>query len=242
MQFELPFRDEQTLVRELEACTGLGLQVTLTDNTSTVLSVKRAPCGKRAHIRVHHMFAAADARVIRALGEWIKKRRSAQAAAVLDAFIDGHRHLIRPKTKRGPSLRTRGRVYDLRELYDEVNAAEFGGSIRTPITWGRRPTSRRQRSIRFGSYSVQEDLIRIHPYLDQAMVPRYFIRFVVFHEMLHAHLGIEETETGRRRIHTPEFNRIEQTHPDYARVMAWEKKPGTIRALLREGARCTGTG
>jgi len=54
-------------------------------------------------------------------------------------------------------------------------------------------------------------------------VPRYFIEFVVYHEMLHADMGTEEHE-GRRSIHSREFRKRERLFEDYERAMAWERK------------------
>src|SRR5690606_9202221 len=110
---------------------------------------------------------------------------------------------------------------DLQQLYDEVNRTEFEGAVDCGITWGRLPTRRRRRSIRFGSYSPKEHLIRIHPYLDQAFVPAFFVRYIVFHEMLHAVMGIEELPSGRRAIHPPAFKRREEQYPDFARAVRW---------------------
>ena len=95
------------------------------------------------------------------------------------------------------------------------------------------PTQRRRRSIRFGSYTPVDELIRIHPYLDQAFVPEFFVRYIVFHEMLHAHMGIEETPNGRRRIHPPAFRRREEEYGDYDRAVAWMNDESNLRRLLR---------
>ena len=103
--------------------------------------------------------------------------------------------------------------------------------LRTTTRSGR-PCSSRRRSIRFGSYSAQENVIRIHPLLDQDFVPQYFIRYIVFHEMLHAFLGAHESSSGRRRVHTREFRRRERAYPDYARAVEWESKESNLRRLL----------
>ena len=94
-------------------------------------------------------------------------------------------------------------------------------------------TRRRRRSIRFGSYSPGPRLIRIHPLLDQDFVPRYFVRYIVFHEMLHAHLGLVESPSGRTLSHTHEFNQIERAYPDFHRAEAWQRNSANLRKLLR---------
>ena len=102
-----------------------------------------------------------------------------------------------------------------------------------PITWGKLPTIRRRRSIRLGSYSEEDELIRIHPYLDQPQVPEFFIKYIVFHEMLHAHLGVEVLASGRRNVHSREFNRKERAYHEYDRAVAWQETPKHLNRLLR---------
>jgi hypothetical protein len=241
-QLELGFVDsraaadrERTLERELEKLSGIRVKLLLTDNTRTVMSMTPSRTFKGKQVRLHHMFLDADNEVIRAVATWIRHPKNSKAGPVLDAFIRQNRHRMR-KRARGPLIvDTVGVCHDLQHLFDEVNTAHFGGTITAAITWGRAGFSARryQRSIRFGSYTVDSNLIRIHPALDQPFVPRYFVRFIVYHEMLHAHLGIEESETGRRKIHTRQFIAMERAYPEYERAVAWERSPGNLRKLLR---------
>ncbi len=110
-------------------------------------------------------------------------------------------------------------------------------SIDVPISWGR-DSGRNTRSIRFGGYYPGEALIRIHPRLDQSFVPKYVIRYIVYHEMLHAHIGIEQTEGGRRSIHPRTFKRMERTFPEYEKAVAWIEDSGNLRRILRRPRRC----
>src|SRR5690606_25166299 len=142
-----------------------------------------------------------------------------------------HRYMIR--SRREGRLVTEGLFHDLQRLYNEVNRLHFGNEVRARITWGRMPPSRRRRSIRFGSYTVEDNLIRIHPLLDQDFVPRYFVRYIVFHEMLHAHLGVKEASNGRRCVHTREFRERECAYPGYEEALAWQNNPANLRKLLR---------
>jgi predicted SprT family Zn-dependent metalloprotease len=232
MQLELPTRDESDLERELVTLTGAQVQLTITDNSRTVMSMAPDREFGGVRVRLHRMFLDAGPDVVRAVAAWVKRPKSRLPA--IDGYIRENRHRMRRKARRTGALRPAGAHFDLRRLFDEVNAAHFGGTVTAAITWGKRGNGarRRQRTIRFGSYTVQDNLVRLHPALDQAFVPEHFVRYIVFHEMLHAHLGIEESETGRRRIHTREFVRIERTYPDYAKARAWEAKSANIRKLL----------
>lgn len=233
-QFEFGFRDEDSLARELERLTGHHVAVTVTDNTSTMMSVRRDRANGTVRLRLHRMFLSAGAGVLRALGDWVKRPRSRQSGEVIDAFIRQHRHLIRSKTQKTREVVfTKGVHHDLQEYFDRLNRVYFQGSVKARITWGRMAPGRRRRSIRFGSYTAEDDLIRIHPLLDQDFVPTYFVRYIVFHEMLHAHLGVRKGPNGRRQIHSAEFRKLEQAYPDYDKAVVWQNTRANLKKLLR---------
>lgn len=217
---------------ELCAATGVAIQLRVTNNSSTMMSLRYNAAGTVAHVGLHHMFLDAPAEVRQALSAWILKPRAKAPGKQLEAFIAAQRHLIKRRPARRTLLRTQGEFFDLEALYREVNAEYFEGTVTAPITWGKMPAQRRRRSIRFGSFSPGENLIRIHPLLDQDFVPRFFVRYIVFHEMLHAHMGIEESPSGRRRIHPPEFRRREAAYPDFGRACRWMDDGRNLRRLL----------
>lgn len=221
------------LHRELTAATGVDIRLRITNNTSTMMSLRYESAGRRALVGLHHMFLEAPDEIRKALSAWIVKPSAKAPGKKLEAFIAEQRHLIASKPARSTVLRTQGQFFDLDALYREVNERSFNGEVTAPITWGKMPTLRRRRSIRFGSYSPGEHLIRIHPLLDQEFVPPFFVRYIVFHEMLHAHMGIEETATGRRKIHPPDFRRREAAYPDFDRALSWMEDEKNLRRLLR---------
>lgn len=233
MQLEFLWRDQSSFHAELEARLGAPIEITFTDNSSSIMSFKSARGDKPARLRIHRMFLAAEPTVVSALCTWLKRRCNGRSAEVLDGFIRQNGHLIRPRERRNPPRLTQGNVYDLDALYDTVNREHFNNAVDTDITWGRMPPSRRRWTIRLGSYTPEDNLIRVHPLLDQDFVPEYFVKYIVFHEMLHAHLDVEHSPSGRRRIHTAEFNRRERAYPDYARAVAWNDDPENMRRLLR---------
>lgn len=233
MQLEFVWRDENSLREDLERILGQPVRLKMTDNTSTVMTVKRAPAGMPVHLRLHHMFLGAGPQIIRALALWIRSARAKESAKLVDRFIRENRHQIRTPRKRPADLVTRGAVHDLASLYDSVNQECFGGAVDASITWGKMPPLKNRRSIRFGSYYPREHLVRIHPLLDQPFVPEYFVRYIVFHEMLHAALKIEEKAEGRRCYHNAEFRRREMEYREYERALRWQEDPRNLRRLLR---------
>jgi hypothetical protein len=82
-----------------------------------------------------------------------------------------------------------------------------------------------------GSFEPHARIVRIHPVLDQPDVPSFFVRYVLFHELLHAALDDFARVRGRRVIHGPEFRRREHAFADTGRARRWEREH--IDALIR---------
>jgi len=217
----------QTLQQKSESPVDL----TITNNRSTMMSVR--PSGGRLKVRLHRMFLDAPPRVREAVAAWARNPKAKAAGRVVDAFIRDQRHKLDLPASKPAHVQSRGNFHDLREIYADVNAAEFQNSVDAPITWGKFTARGRRRSIRLGSYSPDQHLIRVHPLLDQEFVPRWFVRYIVFHEMLHADLGIQRSPTGRRRIHHRGFVEREQAYPDYERALRWLDDPRNLARLLR---------
>ncbi len=217
---------QDSLERRIRAhMTNGRVQVTLTDNRYTMISVRRIPREKRYEVRLHHMFADADPVITRALAHYIAENDS-EASRVLGDFIDANSDHVRGRSRRTPAqvIFTAGEHYDLRQLYDELNARYFENKIDASITWGARTGRvRRRNSIKMGSYSVEDRLIRIHRSLDRAFVPRFFVAWIVFHEMLHQVHDIR-VKNGRREFHSKEFLADEAQFADYEEARAWERR------------------
>jgi len=192
-----------------------------------MISVRRGP--GRYQLRLHRMFLIAGTATLSALGRYITDN-DRQASAELGEFIDAHQAQF-PSRPRPPlrmqSITSQGKHYNLQEMFDRLNCRYFSGTIDARITWGRLPRCsrrpRRHRSLKLGSYSVEDRLIRIHPTLDQPYVPSFFVEWIVYHEMLHQKHPIPVIG-GRRRYHTPAFMAEERLFDDYERARQWERR------------------
>jgi hypothetical protein len=146
---------------------GKMLELRLTNNHYSMISVRRKPDGYR--LRLHRMFVAAEPRVMRALARYVV-HNDRRASTLLGEYIEDNQHIIRQQTRRPRkfTLRTAGRHHDLQAIYDRLNAERFGGELDARITWGPVATRRRRRrSIKMGSFAVEDRIIRIHPSLDR---------------------------------------------------------------------------
>ncbi|MBN1570076.1 MAG: M48 family metallopeptidase [Acidobacteria bacterium] len=117
-----------------------------------------------------------------------------------------------------------GKHHSLREIFLELNHQYFNDQVEIRrIGWGFRKSWRR-----LGHYDPAHHTITLSPALDEAGVPRFVVRYVVYHEMLHA--VFESTSSERfKRHHTSEFHRAEKAYPDFA----------VARDFIRDyGSRC----
>ena len=217
---------QDSLERRIRAHTKAGrVQVTLTDNRYTMISVRRVSKERRFEVRLHHMFVDADPVITRALARYIADN-DAEASRILGDFIDDNSGHVRGRARKTPTtvIFTAGEFHDLRTIFDELNCLYFDNKIEAAITWGQRTgRPRRRNSIKMGSYSVEDRLIRIHRSLDRAFVPRFFVAWIVFHEMLHQIHDIR-VKNGRREFHSKEFLADEAQFAQYDEAKDWERR------------------
>jgi hypothetical protein len=210
-----------TLANLLSRELGVPVRLSVTDNRSTMVSFRRAPSTLR--LRLHHMFLDAPAPVVRAVADYAG-RGHRRAGRLLDDFVRREQPRIRQhRDARDEVLSARGRTYDLREIFEALNEVHFQGSVRATIGWGRSPSRRCRKSIRLGVYDHQTREIRLHPALDQPAVPRFFVEFIVFHEMLHQ-VFPSSHGPGRRTHHPRAFRDREKAFPRYAAALQWERE------------------
>jgi hypothetical protein len=118
-----------------------------------------------------------------------------------------------------------GKHFDLQQIFDRLNERHFRGRLRGyEVKWGRRRKHRAKEYFIFGTIQEEDRVIRINPLLDQPFVPLWFLRYILYHEMLHSVVPDEATSGGRRRVHTAEFNRREREFPSYRRARRWEEE------------------
>jgi hypothetical protein len=90
--------------------------------------------------------------------------------------------------------------HHLDSLAVEIHETYFAKYPRLRVKWGHQITRKRRRSIRLGSYNHDTAEIRIHPLLNSAQIPAFFIQSVIHHEYLHHVLGPHHN----RRFHAHE--------------------------------------
>jgi hypothetical protein len=171
--------------------------------------------------------------VVDALVQYVTRADRAASQRVSDYIEAQNGRLARRKARSIP-LNPKGKCHDLLAIHRELNERYFDGACNVLVTWGTRSRpaagAQRRKSIKLGSYSDLDRLVRIHPVLDRSWVPRYFVAFVLYHEMLHHALPARRLG-GRRDLHSPEFRERERLFRAHDRALTWEKR--NIARLLR---------
>jgi len=141
-------------------------------------------------------------------------RRHTLDPSVLDASHDTRR-------KRGYKLTTsaRGKVYDLAELFKELNAGYFAGKLEQPLlSWSQRRTRRV-----LGHHDQVHRAIIISSTLDNPRIPRFVVAYVLYHEMLHVKHPVRVV-SGRSIYHGREFREEERRFERFDEALKWLEK------------------
>ena len=211
--------DEQYLNRFLENETKKNISLVITDNSTSMLSIRKK--GNSFMMRLHRIFLSAGKEVLNEMVEFIKDSKI--KTPYIRSFINQNKHILKIKPLRKVNMRTQGRYYNLLDIYNSLNGEYFKGKISASITWGNGGPRHRARKRTLGSYNIHNNMIRINPLLDNKRVPQYFLEFVVYHEMLHADMGVA-VNGARRTVHSKEFRKRETIYNHYHRAVEWERK------------------
>jgi predicted metal-dependent hydrolase len=109
-----------------------------------------------------------------------------------------------------------GKFYNLNDIFDEINGQYFSNMLKKPILgWSLNKSYRR-----LGFYSSDKGLLVISRIFDSRKTPRNVVLYLMYHEMLHIYIPVT-TVNGRRRIHPPEFRKLEYAFPEYEKINKW---------------------
>ena len=103
----------------------------------------------------------------------------------------------------------------LESLAAEIHRTYFFKYPPLPVRWGQQISRKKRRSIRLGSYNHATAEIRIHPILNAANVPAFFIQSVIHHEYLHHVLGAH---------HNSRFHRAERQFHYHRESQEWVRR------------------
>lgn len=209
-----------TFQEKLENSAGVKLRLKINDNRSTMLSIKWEPDFPK--ISLHRMFLHAPKNVMQALACYLKGEHQTLAPSIKAYIEKGLQQLDYSHELDLSSLQTKGKVYDLRMMYREINRSYFNRSLDLHITWfGERQRRQMSKRVIFGLFHDPLRLIKINRLLDNSYFPEFFVSYVIYHEMLHYVCPSYVDERGHTHIHSKEFKGKEKEFKYFKEAQQW---------------------
>lgn len=178
------------------------------------------------HFRLHRLFLQAPAPLIFDLARYAQEH-DPQAGQALRDFVDAQEdYAIEVE-------RARGTYFDLDAILQSLNVRFFAGAVVARIAWleGEDWPGLEQhcdevdggpQGLAMAAYCVESQQIWVHRSLDAADIPRVYLDWVVFHEMLHQLHEMPLVGQGRLH-HSPAFERDEAKFPGREEALSWER-------------------
>ncbi|GAB4431107.1 MAG: hypothetical protein OHK0040_00200 [bacterium] len=210
----------------LEYYTKTKVHLTITENRTSLLTAKKR--NGAYFVRLSKIFLHANETVVKDLALFVV--RKSKLTENVKCFLTSY-PLAERKVKKEVKIKTEGKIFNLQDIFERLNLQYFEGQISAKISWGKGSSARTVRTRQLGSYSEKDNLIRINPVLDKREVPQIYIEFIVYHEMLHAFLGVKKINK-RRSVHSKEFRERERLFSHYNECIKWEKE-NRFSAILR---------
>jgi hypothetical protein len=177
-------------------------------------------------VRLSDLFAEAPPEVIKALASILlsklfRKRVPAPSIHLYRRYVNSiemkEKSLI-TRSERGRKLlsKPQGRFYDLSNLFDALNKEYFQGEVsEVELGW----SLRRSRRI-LGHFDPSHRSITVSKIFDAHQVPEMVVRYILFHEMLHAKFASSANDNLKTR-HSRQFRLEEKKFVEYERANAW---------------------
>ncbi len=173
-------------------------------------------------IYIHPVFLKADKNVINDVINFIlqkDKKNLNESKKRISFFYEQN------KKRNKVRIKDKYKFHDIFYFYREIieNLGKLFINInfnKLKITWGKNYKKRRT-SIRFGSFDRRNDVIRIHPVLDNQNIPNFFIKSILFHEIGHF---IMFSYNKKSMPHNKEFHMLlKKIDPNFEISKRWEK-------------------
>jgi len=172
----------------------------------------------RILVRISDLLETAPESVLRAiahilLAKLYRKPIAPAHAARYRRHVASHHlsakvHLIRQMRGRKRIASAQGEIYNLDQIFDELNQRFFHGLLGRPqMTW-----SQDHARNHLGHFDPAHNTIVVSRIFDRRKVPRFVLEYLVYHEMLHLKYPVKLKGT-RRCVHGPEFQAEEKLFP-----------------------------
>lgn len=104
-------------------------------------------------------------------------------------------------------------------IFDKLNEEHFNSTILAGIGWRNLRITKNTQLL--GEADFEERFISINTLLQDKRVPNWYLRYIVFHEMLHLHQGYKEGGDQ----HDAPYRAAEACFPYFKRAKEFEQGP-----------------
>ena len=172
------------------------------------------------HVRISDLLEGAPQGVIEAIAHILlakiyRKPIQALHSTRYRRYVSSHdmsakAQLVRQMRGRKRIDSPRGHIYDLDQIFEELNRQFFYGLLARPqMTW-----SRLHSRNSLAHYDPAHNAIVVSRVFDQPRVPRYAVEYIVYHEMLHLKHPVK-LRGSRRCVHGPSSRRKRNYFPTW---------------------------
>lgn len=183
----------------------------------------------KLYFRISDLLEAAPEHVLHAIAHILiakiyKKEIDPQHAARYRKYVGSRavadmEHRVRQLRGRKRIEGPVGNVYDLDEIFEDLNARFFFGLLARPqMTW-----SQNHARNMLGHYDPAHNAIVISRIFDHVRVPRYVTEYIVYHEMLHLKHPVK-LRGSRRCVHPKQFQEEEKLFPQLEEAKKFLKR------------------
>jgi len=235
-QLELPLFSPMSFDALIRKTGAKGLTVVLNNRLKRGWSVKINSFSAKRTLTIPRYFEDAPETIKTALIEWahlpvsrrrkktspVFQRKKQLERAVWEYVEQSGNKADKVRLANPNTFSTHGLVYDLREVFDSVNASYFSGKLSSYIRWNK-SNWRSYQTFFVDKSKTRLSLISIAQTYNKIGVPRFAIEGIVYHEMLHIAIPPYK-RNGKNVIHGPEFRTAERGFPHFNAWRRWEKE------------------
>ncbi len=183
----------------------------------------------KLYFRISDLLEAAPDSVLHAIAHILiakiyRKEIDAQHAARYRKYVGSRAisekaHLVRQIRGRKLLEDPVGNVYDLNEIFEELNQRFFFGLLARPLmSW-----SQSHARNMLGHFDPAHNAIIISRVFDHVRVPRFVVEYIVYHEMLHLKHPVK-LRGSRRCVHPKQFQEEEKLFPQLEEAKGFLKR------------------
>lgn len=217
-------RNQKTLEEQLSSRLKKQVTIRLNRNTSTMLSVLESS-ETLCRLSVHRRFLLASNEILDAVSKFVTQKRG--MPLLLKEYIQSDQDLDQSlgHSRAQTQADVAGQHFDLSKILLELEQEFFGKSLGLGISWyGSTKAIKSSQCRTLGIYDCVNKMVKINRILDDKRVPLMYLRFVIYHEIMHFLFPPKVTKKGRIQFHHQEFRRNEQLFPQFHEALEWEKR------------------